>query len=194
MKYPTLLGAILLVALLLGACAPPATPAPTETSEPTLLPTDPPVTDTAVATEPAITDTQAADESPTAGVPVTGEATVNVGNVGTFGSALVDGQGMSLYVFMNDSQNGGSSACTADCAAVWPPLLSQGAPVAGTGLDATLLGTITRDDGTMQVTYNGWPLYLYTGDTAPGDATGQAVQDQFGTWYLVSPAGEAIQP
>jgi predicted lipoprotein with Yx(FWY)xxD motif len=140
-----------------------------------------------------MTDTQAAAESPTAGVPVTGEATVNVGNVGTFGSALVDGQGMSLYVFMNDSQNSGSSACTADCAAVWPPLLSQGAPVAGAGLDATLLGTITRDDGTMQVTYNGWPLYLYTGDIAPGDATGQGVQDQFGLWYLISPAGEAIQ-
>ena len=195
MKYPTLFGAILVIALLLAACAPPAAPAPTNTTEPTTAPIETEVaTETAAAAEsPVATDTQGAAESPTAGVPVTGATTVNVSEVGTFGSALVNDEGMSLYVFMSDTQNSGTSTCTDDCAAVWPPLTSEDAPVSGEGLDANLLGTITRDDGTMQVTYNGWPLYLYTGDAAPGDATGQGVQDQFGLWYLISPAGEAIQ-
>lgn len=185
-----------MLALVLAACGPAATPAPTETTEPTLLPTDPPVTDTAeatespVATEPSATDTQGAAESPTAGVPVTGAATVSVSEVGTFGSALVDAQGRSLYLFTNDTQDSGASSCTEDCLVKWPPLLSDGAPVAGEGVDESLLGTITRDDSTTQVTYNGWPLYYYADDTAPGDATGQGVGS---VWFLVSPTGEAIQ-
>jgi predicted lipoprotein with Yx(FWY)xxD motif len=101
---------------------------------------------------------------------------------------------MSLYLFMQDTQNSGTSTCTdADgCTAEWPPLGSQGSPVAGTGVDATLLSTITRDDGTLQVAYNGWPLYLFAGDTAPGNTTGQGLDEFGGLWYLVSPAGEAI--
>jgi predicted lipoprotein with Yx(FWY)xxD motif len=67
--------------------------------------------------------------------------------------------------------------------------MSQGAPAAGEGVDAALLGTITRDDGAMQVTYNGWPLYYFADDTAPGDANGQGLGD---VWFLVSPTGEAI--
>jgi len=148
------------------------------------------VTETPLATEPATaTEPAAATESPTAGVPVTGEATVMVSDVGTFGPALVDGEGRALYLFTNDTQNSGASACSGDCLTAWPPLLSQGAPIAGTGADAAMLGTITRDDGTIQVTYNGWPLYYYADDTAPGDAMGQAVND---VWFLVSPTGEAI--
>lgn len=61
------------------------------------------------------------------------------------------------------------------------------------GVDATLLGTITRDDGTLQVTYNGWPLYLFAGDTAAGDTNGQGLDEFGGLWFLVSPAGEAIE-
>ena len=183
MKYPTLLGAILLIALLVTACAPATTP--------TMEPTEPAMTETSVATEPATaTEPAAATESPTAGVPVTGEATVNVSEVGTYGSVLVDGSGRTLYLFTNDTQNSGESACTGDCLAEWPPLLSQGAPVAGTGLDAMLLSTITRDDGTLQVAYNGWPLYYYASDAAPGDAMGQGMNS---VWFLVSPTGEAIQ-
>ena len=113
-----------------------------------------------------------------------------VADVGTFGSALVNGDGMPLYVFSLDT--GGTSACADDCAAEWPPLASQGAPVAGDGVDATLLGTITRDDGTMQATYNGHPLYTFVDDTTAGDAMGQAMDDFGGTWSLISPAGEMI--
>jgi predicted lipoprotein with Yx(FWY)xxD motif len=152
------------------------------------------------ATEPAATEaatTEAATEAPAtdAGVPVTGAATVNVSEVGTFGQALVDGTGMSLYVFLADTQNSGTSTCGDDdgCAAEWPPLISDGDPVAGAGVDAALLGTITRDDGTTQVTYNGWPLYLFAEDTAPGDANGQGLDEFGGLWFLVSPTGEAIQ-
>lgn len=187
MKTPTLLGALLVLALLVTACAPATTPAPTETVVPTA--TAETMTETPLATEPA-TATAPAAESPTAGVPVTGEATLMVSEVGTFGQALVDAQGRTLYLFTNDTQNSGTSACSGDCLAAWPPVTSQGTPVAGTGLDATLLGTITRDDGTIQVTYNGWPLYYYAQDAAPGDAAGQGMN---GVWFLISPTGTAIQ-
>jgi predicted lipoprotein with Yx(FWY)xxD motif len=113
-----------------------------------------------------------------------------VASVGTFGQALVDGQGRALYLFTDDTQNGTASACTGSCATTWPPLASQGSPQAGDGVDATKLATITRDDGTMQVTYNGWPLYTFSGDTTPGSATGQGMN---GKWYLVSPTGDAIK-
>lgn len=195
MKRPILLGAMLVLALVLAACGPAATPAPTEMIEPTTAPTDTAVateapTETAAATEPPVaTDTQAAAETPTAGVPVTGAATVNVSDVGTFGPALVDAEGRTLYLFTNDTQNSGASACSGDCLVAWPPLLTDGEPVAGEGADASLLGTITRDDGTIQVTYNGWPLYYYEDDTAPGDSNGQGVGD---VWFLVSATGEAI--
>lgn len=196
MKYPTLLGAILMLALLLAACAPAATPTATElpaTIEPTIEATEMPATEMPAtempATEaPAATDTATTDA--TAGVPVTGAATVNVAEVGTFGQALVDGEGRSLYLFTNDTQDSGTSSCTGDCLVKWPPLLTDGEPVAGTGMDAAMLGTITLPDGTTQVTYNGWPLYYFADDTAPGDALGQGVG---GVWFLVSPTGEMIE-
>ncbi|HEX9387033.1 MAG TPA: hypothetical protein VF918_11995 [Anaerolineales bacterium] len=198
MKYPTLLGAICALALVLAACAPAAATESPATLEPTTAATEPPATESPAATEPPVaTDTSAATDTPsvaetaTVGVPVTGEATVNVADVGTYGSALVNGEGMPLYVFSLDT--GGTSACTDDCAAEWIPLASQGTPAAGEGVDATLLGTITRDDGTMQVTYNGHLLYTFAEDTTAGDAAGQAMEDFDGTWNLISPEGEPIQ-
>jgi predicted lipoprotein with Yx(FWY)xxD motif len=185
-----------MLALLLAACAPAATPTATElpaTIEPTIEATEMPATEMPAtempATEaPAATDTATTDA--TAGVPVTGAATVNVTEVGTFGQALVDGEGRSLYLFTNDTQDSGTSSCTGDCLVKWPPLLTDGEPVAGTGMDAAMLGTITLPDGTTQVTYNGWPLYYFADDTAPGDALGQGVG---GVWFLVSPTGEMIE-
>ena len=190
-----------MLALLLAACGSATTPIVTEpaaTIEPTMEPTDI-VTEapTDAATE-APTDaateapTDAATEAPTdaAGVPVTGAATVNVAEVGTFGEALVDGEGRTLYLFTNDTQNSGTSSCTGDCLVRWPPLFTDGEPVAGTGVDAAMLGTITLPDGTTQVTYNGWPLYYFQDDTAAGDALGQGVG---GVWFLVSPTGEMIE-
>jgi predicted lipoprotein with Yx(FWY)xxD motif len=198
MKYNKILGAVFVLAFILAACAP-APAEPTATLPPTEPPAEPSPTEPPVSTEPAVTDTQAADtapaDTPTGGVPVTGEATVNVSESTDFGSILVDGEGMSLYLFMADTQDSGTSTCGDDdgCATEWPPLISQGSPVAGEGVDATLLSTITRDDGSLQVTYNGWPLYFFAEDTAPGDTNGQGIDEFGGLWFLVSPTGEAIQ-
>ena len=199
MKYKTLLGAVCGLALVLAACAPAATATnPPATFEPTTVVTEPPVTESPVATEPPVatdtsvaTDTPSVDTTATVGVPVTGEATVNAADVGTYGTVLVNGDGMPLYVFSMDT--GGTSACTGDCTTEWTPLASQGSPSAGDGVDATLLGTITRDDGTMQVTYNGHPLYTFASDTGAGDAAGQGMQDNGGTWTLISATGEPVQ-
>lgn len=118
-----------------------------------------------------------------------GAAAVEVSESADFGPILVDGEGMSLYLFTNDAQNSGTSTCADDCLVEWPPLLSDGNPVAGEGADAAMHGTITRDDGTIQVTYNGWPLYYFADNAAPGDTNGQSLGD---VWFLVTPAGEAV--
>jgi len=185
---------VLALALLLAACAPaapPVTAEPTtavETTEPTVVATEGNATEA-----PAVTEAPTTEATATGGVPVTGEATVNISESAEVGSFLVDGDGSALYTFMNDTPDSGTSACTGECAEDWPPLVSQGEPVAGEGVDETLLGTITRDDGTIQVTYNGRPLYRFEGDTAPGDISGQGLEDEFGQWFLMSPAGEPIQ-
>lgn len=100
---------------------------------------------------------------------------------------VVDADGNSLYLFLNDFNN--VSSCDADCAVNWPPALAVDAstlPAVSDELDASLLGTIERADGTIQLTYNGWPLYHFTGDGRPGDVTGQGIND---VWFLVTPEG-----
>jgi predicted lipoprotein with Yx(FWY)xxD motif len=106
------------------------------------------------------------------------------------GTVLVDQEGFTLYLFTNDT--GSSSTCTADggCAATWPAITTNGAPVAGDGVDASLLGTTTRDDGTTQVTYAGHPIYRYSGDEAAGDTNGQGVG---GIWFAVDAQGQAVK-
>jgi predicted lipoprotein with Yx(FWY)xxD motif len=152
------------IVLFITACTPSATTT-----------TVPPATQPPAATEPA------------AVVPVTGEAVINLGQNDTLGSFLTDEKGMTLYLFTKDTPN--TTVCYDKCAVAWPPLLTNGDPVAGEGVDAALLGTTDRTDGTVQVTYNGWPLYYYEKDKAPGDVTGQ---DVGGVWFVVSAAGEQI--
>jgi len=103
------------------------------------------------------------------------------------GPRLVDGDGRTLYLFTDDSP--GVSTCVDGCLAVWPAVLTTGAPVALAGVDASLLGTLTRADGGVQVTYAGWPLYLYAADTRAGDVAGQGVG---GVWFVVAPDGTAL--
>lgn len=123
--------------------------------------------------------------------------TVDVSETEPFGQYLVDGEGMSLYMLEADTQGTADtdavSTCSDACTEEWPPLTATSEPMAGEQLDASLLSTIARDDGTMQVTYNGWPLYHYHDDQAPGDTEGQGVHDDWGEWYLVAPSGEQIE-
>jgi predicted lipoprotein with Yx(FWY)xxD motif len=107
------------------------------------------------------------------------------------GRFLADGQGHTLYLFEKDAQ--GESYCTGACAAVWPPLETSAMPQASTGVDAAALGRVRRDDGDMQVTYHGHPLYYYAADAStPGRTKGQGIE-QFGDgWYLVDAGGKRI--
>lgn len=102
-----------------------------------------------------------------------------------FGDILFDGAGRTLYLFEPDAQ--GASTCYDACESNWPPLV--GAVSAGDGVDGSLLATVAREDGSEQVTYDGWPLYYFAGDAAAGDTNGQGVND---VWYVVSASGEAI--
>ena len=119
-----------------------------------------------------------------------GAATVAVGATGKLGQILVDGSGRTLYLF--EADKGTSSTCYSACATYWPPLLTNGAPVAGSGVNETLLGTTQRTDGTVEVTYNGHPLYFVVTDHNPGDATGQDVNNFGAPWYVLGPDGNKI--
>jgi predicted lipoprotein with Yx(FWY)xxD motif len=101
------------------------------------------------------------------------------------GEFVVDAEGRTLYVFLSDSS--GQSACSDDCAASWPPaIVEEGAePTGGEGVTGEI-GTIERDDGTLQLTLGGWPLYRYAADQAAGDTTGEGVG---GVWFLARPDG-----
>jgi predicted lipoprotein with Yx(FWY)xxD motif len=116
-------------------------------------------------------------------------ATVRVAKT-SLGSILVDAQGHTLYLFQKDS--GTTSTCTGACATFWPPLIAPGAPTSGSGTNAPLVGTSKRQDGTSQVTYNGHPVYLYTGDHNPGDTTGQGVVAFGAGWFALSPSGSQV--
>lgn len=116
-----------------------------------------------------------------AGSPAAGAATFMVATNPALGKILTDANGMTLYFYAKDTA--GKSACTGACAGNWPPLTTTGTPVAPAGVTGTV-GTIKRDDGSTQVTYNGKPLYTYIKDTAAGDTKGQGVG---GVWTVATP-------
>lgn len=102
--------------------------------------------------------------------------------IGTF---LTDGNGMTLYMFTNDSNK--KPTCYGACAKTWPPLLiASPGKIYPTGVDPQVIGYVERTEGTCQVTVNGQPVYYFSGDKAPGDINGQGVK---GTWFAVSPSG-----
>jgi predicted lipoprotein with Yx(FWY)xxD motif len=116
-------------------------------------------------------------------------AIVKVAN-SDLGAILADAGGRTLYAFTKDGKGSGRSACAGQCIATWPALTATGTPLAGGGVDAALLTTIKRDDGTTQVSYNGWPLYFYGGDVQPGQTQGQGVN---GVWFVLSPQGKLVR-
>ncbi|HUY73548.1 MAG TPA: hypothetical protein VMW11_03450 [Candidatus Dormibacteraeota bacterium] len=122
--------------------------------------------------------------------PVATGTVIAVATNTTFGQILVDGKGMTVYLFVADT--GTSSTCYTSCATIWPPVLTDGAPQAGAGADKSLLGTTTRTDGKVEVTYAGHPLYYFVKDKAAGDTTGQGVNGFGALWWVMSPSGAAI--
>lgn len=117
-------------------------------------------------------------------------AAVGVAEHEEFGTYLVDADGMPLYAFTGDEDTEDGSACTNGCATVWPPLPSpDDASLATDELGAEAFASIERDDGVQQVTFYGWPLYIYATDEEPGTPLGQGVEDR---WYLVSQDGDLI--
>src|SRR4029077_1239098 len=117
-------------------------------------------------------------------------ATIAVATNSKLGQILVDGKGITVYLFVKDSST--ASTCYTTCAQVWPPVLTSGPPLAGAGTTASLLGTTTRTDGTTEVTYAGHPLYYFVSDKQPGDTTGQGIDNFGGLWWVLTPSGAAM--
>lgn len=109
---------------------------------------------------------------------------------GSLGTYLVDGQGRAVYLFEADT--GSSSTCYGACASAWPPTATSAQPNAGPGVEASKLGTTRRNDGTLEVTYAGHPLYYFAKDMQPGQTAGQGINGFGAKWYVLSPAGQKI--
>jgi predicted lipoprotein with Yx(FWY)xxD motif len=122
-------------------------------------------------------------------------ATVSAKNVPGVGTVLVNSQGRTLY--MLTTEKGGKITCTASsgCLHAWPETdLPSGTTkaTAGSGVQSSLLGTVKGATGKMEVTYNGWPLYTFIGDSSAGTAKGQALTNFGGTWYVLNTAGNPV--
>lgn len=106
----------------------------------------------------------------------------------SLGTIVVDGTGMSVYYFDKDKPDSGKSTCYESCASAWPPVVAESQTPQVEGVTAEV-DTITRKDGTLQVTVDGLPVYTFAQDTAAGDVTGQGVND---IWWVLAPNGDKI--
>lgn len=114
-------------------------------------------------------------------------AVVTVNSVPKLGKVIVNSRGLTLYDFHKDK--GTASSCYGECAAVWPPLTTEGKPMGRMGVPTSKLGTTKRKDGTTQVTFAGHPLYTYTADSKPGEANGNDFSSFGAEWYALQPSG-----
>jgi predicted lipoprotein with Yx(FWY)xxD motif len=136
-----------------------------------------------------------AGSSPAAAAPAGAGASSSGGTVITTakssaGTVLATSSGRAVYLWAKDT--GDMSNCNGACAGAWPPVTTTGTATASGGATGSDIGTITRSDGTKQVTYDGHPLYYFSGDSGPGTASGQG-SDAFGAkWWLVAPTGSDI--
>jgi predicted lipoprotein with Yx(FWY)xxD motif len=123
--------------------------------------------------------------------PANGSGTiVTVKHTSKLGTIVAAGpKNMTVYLFGADK--GGASSCSGACASVWPPVMTSGSPVAHGAVSADL-GTITRSDGTTQVTYKGHPLYFFAKDKDSGDSYGQGVHGFGSDWYVLAPSGNKV--
>jgi len=107
---------------------------------------------------------------------------------GELDPVVVNGAGLTLYRFDNDTAKPSKSTCNGDCARTWPPVtVAKGGRIFVSGVKKSAVGVVKRDDGRLQVTIGGWPVYRFAKDTRPGDTKGQGVG---GTWFGVTPDGQ----
>jgi predicted lipoprotein with Yx(FWY)xxD motif len=131
--------------------------------------------------------------APTKSATSTKGVKVSAKQIASLGSVLVNEEGKALYVFAPDKAS--KVTCQGECVAIWPPLrLESGQKAIATGaVKAKLLGKDSDPEGGAVITYAGWPLYTYTGDTSAGTATGQGLNLNGGYWYVISPSGKVIK-
>ena len=158
----------------------------------TKLPASPSVSvaSPAAAITPAVTPAATEHATPAPSVPAASGVMVSTGHTG-LGTFLVDSRGFTLYLFEADVTK--ASTCYSACSENWPPLLTRGVPVAASGAMQSLLGTATRRDGSIQVTYDGHPLYYFVSDRQPGDTDGEGINAFGGGWDVVAPNGTRIE-
>jgi len=148
-----------------------------------------------VATACSSSHTAASPGSPSAASPAArsgssaSSVTVKTQN-GPLGSFLADGSGRALYLFTSDTS--ATSSCSGACTSAWPPLTAKGSVSASGGAASSDVGTITRSDGTKQVTYAGHPLYYFSGDIGAGQTSGEGSNAFGALWWLVAPSGRQI--
>lgn len=111
----------------------------------------------------------------------------------SLGMILVNGRGFTLYMFAKDTRNHNACVAIKGCAAIWPALLTSGKPVAGSGVKASLLGTIKLSGGKQQVTYAGRPLYTYVADSRPGSTSYVGFSQFGGAWYALGASGKIVK-
>jgi len=144
----------------------------------------------ATGSAPAGTNQAPADGQDQNAAPAPKPTTVGINQVDGLGQVLTDTNGKTLYLFEKD-KGSGTSTCDGTCAATWPPVLVDGRITVAEEVNTALIGQVRRSDGTMQVTIGGWPVYSYSKDTAPGQASGHGVG---GTWYAMEPNGCRVDP
>lgn len=137
-------------------------------------------------TAPPPADNGATEQTPT--TPETGEAALMTADSG-LGEIVVDADGMTVYMFDNDTQGSATSTCEGDCATNWPAVTTDAAEAPAVEGVTGEVGTVTGVDGSTQLTLNGWPLYYFAGDAAAGDTNGQGMND---VWWVLSPDGEKV--
>jgi predicted lipoprotein with Yx(FWY)xxD motif len=162
------------LALVTAGCGGDATGDATASSQPPASTTTPPPTTEPTSSPP----TSSSSPAPTGTTIVTGDS--------EFGVMLFDDRNQAIYLF--DAETDPTPRCYDECAADWPPVLTDGSPQAAGQIDAGLLGTTQRTDGTTQVTYGGHPLYFYAHED-PGQVLCHDVDEYGGTWLVVTPSG-----
>ena len=137
----------------------------------------------------------APSSSAATGASPSASATVSAKSVPGVGTVLVNGHGRTLYMLTADKQSKITCTAASGCTKAWPEtLLPKGmtAPTAGSGVQSSLLGTLKDANGNLEVTYNHWPLYTFSGDSGPGQAKGQGLTAFGGKWYVLNTSGTPV--